>query len=131
MKKLNKKGFTLIELLAVIVILAIILVIAIPAITNQVATARQQGLDASARGVYKSLEATVNMFSLGLGTDLTASAAFAQNCPTTAWSAANQSANATCTYTYTAGTLSTLQVRMVANATGKFKGATTVTYTGN
>ena len=128
----NNKGFTLIELLAVIVILAIILVIAIPAITNQVATARQQGLDASARGVYKSLEATVNMYSLGLGTDLAVGTLGTTACPTTAWSAANQSAQATCTYAYTVGgNLSSLQVRMVANATGKFKGATTVDYTGN
>ena len=128
MKRLNKKGFTLIELLAVIVILAIILVIAVPAITSQITTARQQGLDSSARAVYKSLESTSNMFSLGLGTDLTASVAFAQTCPASAWAATG---DATCVYTYTAGTVSSLQVRLTATAGGKFKGATAVTYIGN
>jgi prepilin-type N-terminal cleavage/methylation domain-containing protein len=126
--KLNKKGFTLVELLAVIVVLAIILVIAVPTITNQITTARQQSLESSARSIYKSLENTANMASLGLGTDLTASAAFAQTCPTTAWAS---TADATCNYTYTAGNLSSLQVRLTATGAGKFKGATAVTYTGN
>ena len=126
--KLNKKGFTLIELLAVIVVLAIILVIAVPTITNQITVARQQSLDASAKSIYKSLENTANMASLGLGTDLTTSSAFAQTCPTSAWAA---TADATCKYTYTAGNLSTLEVRLTATAGGKFKGATAVTYTGN
>ena len=126
--KLNKNGFTLVELLAVIVVLAIILVIAVPTITNQITTARQQSLESSAKSIYKSLESTASMAAISVGTDLAGGTIGTTPCPTTAWS---NTTDATCTYAYTVGNVSTLQVRLVATASGKFKGATTVTYTGH
>lgn len=122
-----KKGFTLIELLAVIVILALILVIAIPKVLDSMAVSKQNAFDSSAMSVYKSLENRINAYIFGIETtNLADSAAFATDCPSAYWN----TANGVCKYTYASATgLTSLQVRL-SGATGKFTGASTVTYSG-
>ena len=128
----NKKGFTLIELLAVIIILGIILAIAVPRVLSVISSQKQSGLQNSAVAVYKSLENTVSMYALGLGSDLGTGTVGTTQCPTSVWSATQNTNDATCTYGYAPATgISSLEVRMVAVSGGKFAGATTVDYTGN